>query len=168
MREPRTIHRVVAAATTETSLANSRPFLKPKVVRRWKAAALTLLGSAAIALGMGAGSAQAGNNYTIFHWDVLTVHSTFSGGPYVLSTDLGRRYRWYVDTAHSTRVTYNYQWDYSIFEAVDIAAHSQSWHNFTRSSGGIGAPGYDGFPVKVRGSVLCCGTLYDRNGYLEV
>jgi hypothetical protein len=86
--------------------------------------------------------------------------------PFVLSTDLGRRFRWYVDTAHSTRVTYNYQWDYSIFEAVDISAHSQSWHYFTRS--GIGGSGYHGFPVKLRGSVLCCGTLYNRNGYLEV
>lgn len=121
---------------------------------------------ATIALSAGfATNAQAGNNYTIYHWDVLVVHSNAPSGPFVLSTDLGRRYRWYVDTAHSTRVTYNYQFDYAFFEAVDISAHSESWHSFTRD--GIGKAGFEGFPVVLRGSVLCCGTLYNRNGYLE-
>lgn len=142
------------------------PRRKPRRSPKQAVALSAAIGMIAWATVLLPSTASAGNNYTIYHWDVPTVHSTYPGGPFVLSTDLGRRFRWYVDTAHSTRVTYNYQWDYSIFEAVDISAHSQSWHYFTRS--GIGGSGYHGFPVKLRGSVLCCGTLYNRNGYLEV
>jgi hypothetical protein len=95
----------------------------------------------------------------VYHWDLYEQVTNAPLGQRTTYNDPSdRQYRWDVDTAHTTRVSYNYCYDYSWFEVVEIPAHSQAWHTFTFD---VNPPGDC---VVLRGRSLL-GTQYNRNGF---
>lgn len=131
--------------------------------RRWAvlllvAVGLALLGGAAKPSGASAAWSD------IYHWDLHTTVTTYPAGSpaYRYYVDEPRaRYRWTVDTPHSTRVSINFFLDYSQYEAVDIPAHSYASYNF-------GDQDYDWYMFQdmvLRGRSLY-GSQYNRNGQL--
>jgi hypothetical protein len=132
--------------------------------RRRAVALIGLVTTLALALGLAmTPTATAANSYTIYHFDLYTTTTTYPGGPYTHSDcTYCEKFRWSVDTPHSTRVSINWCTDYSFFDSADISAHNQNWHTFTNDIGW-----FEGDCLRFRGRSLYS-TQYNRNGFLEV
>lgn len=103
-------------------------------------------------------------SHTVYHWDVREYTTTYGGGgnQYLAWTERAK-YRWTVDTAHSTRLSINYYRDYGLYEAVDIVAHDKNWHQFSYSDNW-----FIGNAMVLRGRTLYPTVLYNRNGTLYI
>jgi hypothetical protein len=94
--------------------------------RSWAASVVVVTMLASVGCWLSASTSAHAYGFTITHWDVLPYPgiNNAPGSFYVdTANEWERRFKWTVDTAHSTRVSYNMCTDYGYFDSVDIAAH---------------------------------------------
>lgn len=131
---------------------------------------LCMMASAITVLSFGMGSDRASaDNFDIYHWDVLphpgsnapNPTSSATGGYYIGDYNhSARRFKWTVDTAHSSRVSYNLCADWGYFEATDVGAHETTARYFGHTS----SWNWDyGDCVVVRGYTNFSSPMYNRN-----
>lgn len=144
--------------------------MKSVALRRSRTA-VALASSSLLAL-VCASSAHA-HNYDIYHWDVLPQPGSNAPGPterdpvygsyqytIVDENHSNRRFKWTVDTAHSTAVSYNLCIDWGYFEKVNLAAHQTTAGYFGHNSN------WDwefGDCTVVRGYTYFSSSLFNRN-----